>query len=214
MGELKMQGTPSLGTVLGAVGALLGLAALIVSLSASADASPSSQLVRRGDIAPGAVTAKALARNAVHPRALARHAVNSRALAKEAVNRRILGKGAVLARAIAADAVTAGAIAPGSVYGGALGTETVHATPIADIDEVAENGTWTAGNTEVAVCAPGEALLSPGFIFTNPGNREVAWLEAHPFLTTDGSRDNGVSGRITSNSGGSAEAVIMALCLQ
>ena len=47
MGELKMQETPSLGTVLGAVGALLGLAALIVSLSASADASPSGHLVRR-----------------------------------------------------------------------------------------------------------------------------------------------------------------------
>lgn len=214
MGELKMQGTPSLGTVLGAVGALLGLAALIVSLSASADASPSRQLVRRGDIAPGAVTAKALARNAVHPRALSRNAVHSRALAKEAVNRRVLKKEAVLARAIAPAAVTAGAIAPGSVHGVALGAEVVHQTPIADIDEVAENGKWTAGNTEVALCGPGEALLAPGFIFANPGNREVAWLEARPFLTSDGSSANGVSGRITSNSGGSAEAVVMALCLQ
>jgi hypothetical protein len=131
------------------------------------------------------------------------------ALAKEAVNRRVLKKEAVLARAI-----TAGAIAPGSVHGVALGAEVVHQTPIADIDEVAENGKWTAGNTEVALCGPGEALLAPGFIFANPGNREVAWLEARPFLTSDGSSANGVSGRITSNSGGSAEAVVMALCLQ
>lgn len=214
MGELKLQGTPSVGTILGAVGALLGLAALIISLSASADASPNRQLVRRGDIAPGAVTAKALARNAVHPRSLARNAVHSKALAKEAVNRRVLKKEAVLARAIAPGAVTAGAIAPGSVHGGALGTETLHTVPITDIDEVEANPKWTAGNTEDALCGPGEALLAPGFVFTNPGNREVAWLEARPFLTTDGSSANGVSGRITSNSGGSAEAVIMALCLQ
>jgi hypothetical protein len=214
MGELRMRRAPSAGTVLGAIGAVLGLAALIVSLSSSADASPSRQLVRRGDIAPGAVTAKTLAPHAVHARALARSAVNSRALAKGAVNRRVLAKGAVIARAIAADAVTAEAIAPGSVYGGALGEETLHETPIKDIDEVASNPQWTAGNTEVAICAPGEALLAPGFFFKNPGNREVAWLEARPFLTTGGSSGNGASGRITSNSGGGAEAVIMALCLK
>jgi hypothetical protein len=214
MGELKMQGLPSAGTVLGAIGALLGLAALIVSLSANAAASPSRQLVRRGDIAPGAVTAKALALHSVHAKALAGSAVNSRALANGAVNRRVLAKGAVLARAITRDAVTAAALAPGSVYGGALGAETLHQTPIKDVDEVAENGKWTAGNTEVAVCAPGEALLAPGFFFAYPGNREVAWLEARPFLTTGGNSSNGVSGRITSNSGGGAEGVVMALCLK
>jgi hypothetical protein len=124
------------------------------------------------------------------------------------------GEGRVLARAIAPDAVTAEALAPGSVYGGALGAETLHQTPIKDVDEVAENGKWTAGNTEVAICGPGEALLAPGFFFASPGNREVGWLEARPFLTTGGSSGNGVSGRITSNSGGSAEGVIMALCLK
>ena len=50
----------------------------------------------------------------------------------------------------------------------------------ADTDEVAENGTWTAGSSEVALCAPGEALLGTGFMFTQPGNREVSWLEAAP----------------------------------
>ena len=132
------------------------------------------------------------------PALSARNAVHSKALAKEAVNRRILRKEAALARAIAPAAVTADAIAPGSIHGGALGTETLHTVPITDIDEVAENGKWTAGNTEDALCGPGEALLAPGFVFTNPGNREVAWLEARPFLTTDGSSANGVSGRITS----------------
>jgi hypothetical protein len=191
----------SLGTVLGAIGAVLGFLALIVSLSSSADARPSHMLVRRGDIAPGAVTAKAIAPGAVH----------SRALAKGAVNKRVLAKGAVISTAIAEDAVTRSAIAPGAVYGGALGAETIHTTPIADVDEVAQNPTWTAGNSEVAECGKGERLLGTGFAFLNPGNREVAFLEALPFMGTENS---GVNGRITSNSGGSAQGEIVALCLK
>lgn len=210
MGESNRNGRPSAGTVLGATGALLGLIALVVSLSGAADARNGSYLVKRGDIAPGAVTAKTLARNAVRTKALAKGAVNSRALRSEAVNRRVLAKSSVLVRAISPDAVTADAIAPGSVYGGALGTQTIRVTPIADMDQVAENGTWTAGNTEVALCAPGEALLGIGFAFENPGNREVTWLQARPFLSPNGS---GVAGRTASNSGGIAEAEVMAICL-
>jgi hypothetical protein len=201
MGELKARQAPSAGTVLGSIGALLGLAALIVSLSGSADASARRGLVRRGDIAPGAVTAKSLAKGAV----------TSKALAKGAVNKRVLAKGAVIAASISSDAVTAAAIAPGAVYGGALGTETIHVTPITDIDQVAANPEWTAGNTEVALCGPGEALLAPGFAFTNPGNREATWLQAQPFISPTGS---GVSGRIATNSGGTATAQVMALCLK
>ena len=114
--------------------------------------------------------------------------------------------------AIAPDAVTAIVIAPGSVYGGALGPVTVHTTQIADVDAVAENGTWTAGNSEIASCGPGEHLLGGGFAFPKPGNREVAFLEALPF--TDNANSAGVAGRITSNSGGSAVAQVAALCLK
>lgn len=192
----------SVGSVLGAVGALLGLAALIVSLSSSADAVSRHELVRKGDIAPGAVTAKSLARGAVHARALAKGAVHAKALAK----------GAVSAPAIAANAVTASAIAPGSVYGGALSTQTIHVTPIADIDSVPSNPEWTAGNTEVASCAPGERLLSGGFAFTNPGNREAAFLQMMPF--TNNADSNGVAARMTTNSGGSAVGQVAALCLK
>jgi hypothetical protein len=103
---------PSVGTILGSIGALLGLAALIVSLSSGADAEARHVLVRRGDIAPGAVTAKSLARGAVHAKALAKSAVHTKALAKEAVRARALAKGVVGASAIAPDAVTAAAIAP------------------------------------------------------------------------------------------------------
>lgn len=222
---------PTVGTVLGGIAVLLSLAALIVTLSSSASARSSDPLVHKGDIAAGAVTAKALAKGAVHPKALYKGAVKSRALAKGAVDAAALAKGAVdsgalakgavtaeaLARksvdagALADDAVTSAAIAPGSVYAAALGAQAIHVTPIADLDAVAENGTWTASNTEVATCAAGERLLSGGFAFTNPGNREVAFLQSLPFLSPTGS---GVSARITSNSGGSAAAEVAAFCLQ
>ena len=64
--------------------------------------------------------------------------------------------------------------------------------------------------TPVTLCAPGEALLGTGFIFTEPGNREVSFLRAAPFLASTG---NGVTGEIASNSGGTAKAQIMAICL-
>ena len=211
MGKVELK-HPSLGTVLGSISVVLSLAALIISLSSSANALSSQAIVRKGDIAPGAVTAKSLAQGAVHAKALAKGAVHSKALAKGAVNAKALAKGAVGTNAIAADAVTAAAIAPGSVYGGALGTETIHTTPIADIDSVPSNPEWTASNTEVASCAPGERVLGAGFAFTNPGNREATFLQAMPF--TNNGDSNGAAGRIATNSGGSAIGQIAALCLK
>jgi hypothetical protein len=204
-------GGPSAGTVMGAIGMAAGLLALAISLSGVAGAvSSGGRLVHRGDLARGAVTAKALAPGAVHARAIAGSAVTTPKLAKEAVNRRVLKKGSVTARAIAANAVMAGAIAPGSVYGGALGKRTLHVTPIKDLDDVAENGTWTAGDTGSALCGPGEALIGTGFAMNQPGNREVTWLQALPVLSGTG---DSVSGRFASNSGGMAEGEVVALCL-
>jgi len=199
----KIARHPNPGTVLGAIGAGLGLVALIVSLSSSAGAvsRQSHALVRRGDLAPGAVTAKALAKGAVHAKALAGKAVHPKALAK----------GAVTPAALADDAVTAAAIAPGSVYGGALGTVTRHTAPIVDTDESPSPGSWTASESPAALCATGERLLSGGIVFTNPGNREVGVLEVLPFADGNAS---GVLGRITSNSAGSAAAEVVALCLK
>lgn len=212
---------PSVAVVLAGIAALLSLAALIVSLSSSASARSSNTLVRKGDIAPGAVTAKSLAQGAVHPKALARGAVNSKALANGAVNASKLAKSSVTADALARNAVTAGAladnsvtavaIAPGSVYGGALAAQTIHAASIADLDTVASNPEWTASNSENAVCAPGERLLMGGFSFINPGNREVSFLQVRPFISAT---TNGVSGRISSNSGGSAVGEVQAVCLK
>lgn len=191
MSELKLK-RPSLGTI-------LGFTALVVAVVGNANASPTHVIVRRGDIAPGAVTAKAIAPGAV----------TSNKLRKGAVTARKLGKGAVTVGAIRPDAVTSRAIAPGSVYGGALGETTVHSAPMADLDQVAENGTWTSDNSQPVGCAPGEKLLSGGFGFTNPGNREATFLQMLPSPSA-----NGVLGLMATNSGGTAAGEILALCLK
>jgi len=203
---------PSAATVMSAVAMVAALAALAISLSGIAGASSNhGALVKRGDIAPGAVTAKNLAPGSVHAKALAASAVTSPKLRTGSVNRRVLKKGSVTPNAIAPDAVTAGAIAPGSVYGGALGPRTLHVTPIKDLDQVAENGTWTGGDTGASVCGTGEVLLGTGFAMPQPGNSEVAWIEVLPFLASTG---EGVKGRYVSNSGGTSEGQVVALCLK
>lgn len=210
MNQSNLNVRPTAGTVLGAIGAILGLAALIVSLSSAADASPQGRLVKASELAPGSVTATKLAPGAVKSKTLSAGAVTSVKLATGAVNRRVLRKEAVTATGLAPDAVTRAAIAPGSIYAGSLVGETIHVTPIADLDAIASNPEWTASNAEAAMCGQGEALLGTGFAFTEPGNREVAFLQAAPVLAPTG---NGVTGRITSNSGGTAKAEVIAICL-
>ncbi len=209
---------PSLGTV-------LGFTALVIAIGGTAHAASSHStktiVVRKGEIAKGAVTAKALAPGAVHAIAIAEGAVHRKALSPNAVGPAALAPGSVQTRALAAgavgsgqigpDAVTAGAIAPGSVYGGALGQVTVHSAPMADLDAVPSNPEWTASDTAAALCATGERLLTGGVVFTNPGNREVGILESLPFSN---GTSNGMAARITSNSGGLAAAEVQAICLK
>jgi hypothetical protein len=210
---------PSLGTV-------LGFTALVIAIGGTAHAATSHPatktiIVRKGQIAKGAVTAKALApgavhaiaiaKGAVHRKALADNAVGPAALAKEAVQARALASGAVGPAQIAPDAVTAGAIAPGSVYGGALGPVTLHSVPIADLDETADLSTWTASDTAAATCGPGEHLLTGGVVLSNPGNRRVGVIESLPFINGTSS---GYAGRVTSDSGGLATAEVQVVCLK
>ncbi len=202
-------------------GTALGFLALIVALAGNANAGSDNRIVRKGDLAKGAVTARALAPGAVKAKALAKGAVTAKALRRDAVNAAALGpdavttdairNGAVAAGALGPNAVTASALAPGSVYGGALGPVAIRSSAITDLDVVAENGTWTASNTATATCAPGERLLSGGVVFTNPGNREVGVIHSVPFGTASAS---GFAGQITSNSGGTATAEVQALCLK
>jgi hypothetical protein len=204
-----------------APGTALGLLALIVALVGTANAGSTHVIVRKGDIAKGAVTASTLAKGAVHAKAIAKGAVTAKALkhgavgadalAPDAVTPAAIKTGAVGADALAANVVTASALAPGSVYGGALGPVAVHSTPIADLDETADLSTWTTSNTETASCAPGERLLTGGVVFTNPGNRRVGIVRSLPFSSGEA---NGVSGQITSDSGGTATAEVQAICLK
>jgi hypothetical protein len=207
-------------TIIAGAALVVATAALVAAVGGFAGAAPQT-VVRRvvahkgkvhsRDIAPGAVTARALAHGAVSAGKIRKGAVGARKIRNGAVTAPKIAAAAVGPEAIAADAVTAAAIAPGSVYGGALGTETVVTKPIADLDAVASNIEWTASNTEAALCGPGERLLGAGFAFTNPGTREAAWLQAMPFVSAE---SNGVAGRTTTNSGGSATAEVAAICLR
>jgi len=179
-------------------------------------------VVHKGDIAPGAVTARALAKGAVTAPKIRKHAVTapkvaeaairSVNLASESVNQRTLRKEAVGTIALAKDAVTSAQLAPSSVYLGALSVEeTLHVKELKDLDTAPHNGEWTYSNPEAVLCSPGELLLSPSFQFTKAGNGEAMWVEAYPYLN-GGQR--GVSGRIQSDAGGAATANVAALCLK
>jgi len=194
MGKLKPR-RPSAGVVLGTL-------ALIVAVAGSTGALAGTKvIVRKGEIAKGAVGAKALAKGAVHPAAISKGAVGVAALRP----------GSVGSAQLAPDAVTGGALAPGSVYGGSLGEVTVHSAPIVDADAIPDNGEWTVSAPVTALCAAGERVLSGGVVFTAMADREVGTVISQPFVNGPG---NGWVGAITTNAGGLAKAEVEALCLK
>lgn len=148
-------------------GTAVGLLALIVALAGTANAGPTQIVIHKGDIAPGAVTARALAKGAVTPKKLRKGAVTAAklgpaavgpaALARDSVTAAALRGGAVGPAALAPNAVTSSAIAPGSVYGGALGPVVVHSTPITDLDKPSAPARWTPPDSKDAKCATGSA---------------------------------------------------------
>jgi hypothetical protein len=214
MRHLDLEARASIGAVTGSAALLVAIVGVILSLGASADATAHhkgrAHRITAKQLAPGAVTAKAIAQGAVGKKALSESAVTSVALAEGAVNARALGAGSVTSGAIAPGSITSPALAPGSVGGAALAPRTIRVAPISDADAVAANPEWTASNTATALCGPGEALLGSGFAVTEPGDREVSFLQAMPFM---GGSGNGVTGAISSNSGGTAKAQIVAICL-
>jgi hypothetical protein len=182
-------------------GVVLGTLALIVAVAGNSGAFAGTKvIVRKGQLAKGAVTAKALAQGAVHPAAISKGAVGVAALRP----------GSVGSSTLAPDAVTSGAIAPGSVYGGSLGEVTLHSAPIVDAD-TDPLGEWTTSTSVTAMCGSGERILSGGVVFTNPGNKEIGTIISQPFVNGSG---NGWVGAITTNAGGAAKAEVQALCLR
>lgn len=198
----------------------MSVGAFVMASIAAATATP-RVIVRKGDIAPGAVTAKALAKGAVTSSKIRKEAVTapklaeasvrSISLASESVNARTLRKEAVGTVALAGDAVTGAQLAPGSVYAGALRKLSMVTKPIVDLDLSAHNGEWTESNAETVLCKPGEKVIGPGFGFTESGDHQVTWLQVMPYLNGE---NQGVTGRIASDAGGAAKAEIGALCLE
>jgi hypothetical protein len=183
---------------------VLAAIALVVAVVGEAQAAPRTKtvvIVRKGQIAKGAVTANALAQGAVHPKALAAGAVGGAAIKPGAVN----------GAAIAPDSVGSGQLAPGSVYGGALGEVTLHSAAIVDADVDPSNNEWTASVPVTALCGPGERVLSGGVVFTKASDNEVGTIISQPFINGSG---NGWVGAITTNAGGLAKAEVQALCLK
>jgi hypothetical protein len=175
--------------------------ALIVAVVGTASAAPrTTVIVRKGEIAKGAVTAKALADGAVHPKAVAGGAVGAAAIKP----------GAVGSSALAPDAVSAPAIAPGAVGGGTLGEVTLHSAAIMDAD-VDALGEWTTSTPVTVLCGSGERVLSGGVVFTSVANREIGIVTSQPFVNGG---SNGWVGAITTNTGGLAKAEVQALCLK
>jgi hypothetical protein len=183
---------------------VLAAIALVVAVVGEAQAAPRTKtvvVVRKGQIAKGAVTANALAQGAVHPKALAAGAVGGAAIKPGAVN----------GASIAPDSVGSGQLAPGSVYGGALGEVTLHSAAMKDEDLSADVSTWTVSTVAVAQCSTGERVISGGVVFTNAGNNRVGVIQSAPYVN---GAANGWVGQFTSDTGGLAKAEVQALCLK
>ena len=83
---------------------------------------------------------------------------------------------------------------------------------IVDADTgVPANIEWTASTPVTVQCASGERVISGGVVFTNSGNHEVGIVISQPFVN---GQSSGWVGAITSNSGGTAKAEVVALCLK
>jgi hypothetical protein len=183
-------------------GLLLGALALVVAVAGNSGAFAGTKvIVRKGQIAKGAVTAMSLAHGAVHPAAISKGAVGVAALRPGSVDSSVL----------APDAVTSGALAPGSVYGGALGEMTLHSAAIVDADLVPHNGEWTLSAPVTAQCAGGERVLTGGTVITSPVNGLAIVTVSQPFVN---GAVQGWTGRIESDLGGLAKAEVQVLCLK
>jgi hypothetical protein len=178
----------------------IALLALAIAAASAANAAPGKIVVRKGDIAPGAVTNKALGKGVV----------SANKIRKGTITAAKLAKGAVTPEAIAAGAVTGPAIAAGSIQAPMLAREAVVTKPIADKDQVEHNGVWTPSNEELAACAPGEYLIGGGLAFGGPSNGETSLLKLLPVVN---GTTNGMFGQFSSDAGGTASAQVYAICL-
>jgi hypothetical protein len=166
---------------------VLSVITLFVALTSTAGALPGSHVVRRGDIAKGAVTTKALAKGAVKRRAIARGAVTSGKLAN--------------------DSVTSRSLAPASVGAFALGDTQVVSGSIPDADSAVDFN-WTRSPTGEAVCTPGTVLVGGGVAISASGSARAFVQTSAPSSTNDR-----WLGTISTDTGGATPGHVYAVCL-
>ena len=188
----------------------ISILALVIAISGRAGALPGHGVVRKGDIAKGAVTANAIAPGAVRKAALHKGAVSTDKLATGAVTGDKIADKAVAGIDLAPDAVTTDKIAPGAVTGDTLGQLVVHTASIPDPDVSPGPGdnNWTISTAATPTCGSGEKLLGGGVGIISSSNNQIAVTRSEPLFTT------GWLGQITSNTGGGAGIEAVVLCLQ
>jgi hypothetical protein len=170
---------------------VINLVALLIVLGGQAIALESRQAVKKGDIAPGAVTARDLAPGIVTNTKLGTHAVTGTRLANQAVTGR--------------------AIKPGSVHGRALaGTfEVPAAVPDADPITHENDFAWTSSGGTAA--CPLDAIRLNGGLSIQDSAAQRAFVQS-----TYPSSGNAFTwvGEISTDTGGASPAQLFALCLR
>jgi hypothetical protein len=136
-------------------GNVVGYVALFVALSGTAVALPGHKAVKDDDIAPGAVTAKAIHKAAVKHAKLANGAVSSQNIVDGSVVAADLGASSVTDSELADDAVTRQKILAGAINGGKLANGSVDSQKVND------------GSLQAIDFGNGQ--LSDGFVTTTDG---------------------------------------------
>jgi hypothetical protein len=170
----------------------INLIALFIVLGGHAIALPGKHVVKKNDIAAGAVTARNLAPGIVTTAKLGRHAVTDAALHNKAVTGRT--------------------IRPGSVRGFTLtGTfQPVANVPDADpAGPMGYDGFWTTSGA-TATCPQGASLLTGGIRIQDSASHRDFVQSAYP----SSSNDSTWVGQISTDTGGASPGQLYAHCLR
>jgi hypothetical protein len=167
---------------------VINLIALFIVLGGQAIALSGKDRVGKGDLAPGAVTARNLAPGTVSTNKLAGHSV--------------------IDAALGAGAVTGRTINPGVIRGQALaGTFQIPAT-VSDLDAIAGLNWTTSGAT--ASCPSSAKLLGGGVMIQNVTTTGAVIQSTFP----SGSNASTWVGEISTDTGGASPAMLYAHCLR
>jgi hypothetical protein len=167
---------------------VINLVALSIVLGGQAVALSGRNVVKKNDIAAGAVTARNLGRGIVTSAKLGRHAVTDSELANESVTGRT--------------------ITPRSVHGLTLAGIFQAIAPVPDSDSVADF-TWTTSGA-TATCPPNARLLNGGTKIPGSANHRAFVQSAYPSASSASTW----VGEISTDTGGASPGQLLASCLR